>query len=318
MISVKRILGPLPAMVAPTAVSDSNIKHIRANGEDLAYVEKGHGTPILLVHGSLSDLNMWSGQMDTLACNHRVIALSRRYHWPNVLKGEPKDYTPQLHAGDVGAFIQALELAPVHLVGHSYGGFICAYVAKDHPELIRSLTLIEPPIFSLLSSHQERPPFVTTALDLYAKREDDSAVKSFISGVHGPGSFERLPPRIQKHMLLNAHEMRAELRMPPERSFPVFTCDDARRITMPMLLVTGTNSPKFFRAILDQLHVCVPSSTQAEIPAASHGVQFENPEAFNDALLKFLVHVEKAPQQRKEGRENIKKIAPKGKTSRVL
>jgi len=298
-------------LVAPAAISGSNIRHVRANGVDLAYVEKGRGTPFLLVHGSLSDFNMWSGQMDTLARNHRVIALSRRYHWPNVLKEEPKDYTPQLHAEDVGAFIQALGLAPVHLVGHSYGGFICAYVAKDHPELVRSLTLIEPPIFSLLSSHSERPPFVTTALDLFAKGEDDSAVNSFISGVHGPGSFERLPPKIQEHMLLNAHEMRAELRMPPEQSFPVFTCDDARRITMPMLLVTGTNSPSFFRAILDQLHVCVPSSSVTEIPAASHGVQFENPEAFNDALLNFVVQVEKASQLRKKDRKNMKKIAPR-------
>ena len=114
---------------------------------------------------------MWSAQMDVLGHNHRVIALSQRYHWPAALKQEPKDYTPQLHAQDVVAFIQALGLAPVHLVGHSDGGFVCAYVAKDHPELVRSLTLIEPPIFSFLSSHPERPPFVTTALDLFAKGE---------------------------------------------------------------------------------------------------------------------------------------------------
>jgi len=112
-------------------------------------------------------------------------------------------------------------------------------------------------------------------------------------------------------MLLNAHEMRAELRMPSDQHLPAFTCDDARQIKTPMFLVTGANSPRFFRAILDQLHVCVPSSIQAEIPAASHGVQFENPEAFNDALLKFVVHVEKASPLHKEDRQNVKKIAPK-------
>jgi hypothetical protein len=83
---------------------------------------------------------------------------------------------------------------------------------------------------------------------------------------------------------------------------------------MPTLLVTGTNSPSFFRAILDQLHVCVPSSSETEIPAASHGVQFENPEAFNEALLKFTLQVEKASQLRKKDRRNMKKIAPKGKS----
>lgn len=280
----------------PTSVSGQRTKHVNANGADFAYVEKGRGVPILLVHGSLSDFNMWSAQMDALARNHRVIALSRRYHWPSVLEEEPKDYTPQLHANDMAAFIRALNLGSVHLVGHSYGGFICAYLAKDHPEQVRSLTLIEPPIFSFLPPQPEPPPFITTALSLFAKGEDVSAVKSFIAGVEGPGSFERLSPEIQKHMLLNAREMRAELRMPPDRYLPAFTCDDARQIKAPMFLVKGAKSPDFLRAILDQLHTCVPSSSETEIPNASHGVQFENSQAFNDALLQFLAHVEKAPQ----------------------
>lgn len=280
-------------LFVPTLVFGQRIKHVNANGWDFAYVEKGRGVPILLVHGSLSDFNMWSAQMDALARNHRVIALSRRYHWPTVLKEDPKDYTLQLHTNDLAAFIRALNLGPVHLVGQSYGGFICAHVAKDHPELIRTLTLIEPPIFSLLPPRPEPPPFITAALSLFAKGEDVSAVKSFISVVHGPGSFERFPPEIQKHMLLNAREMRAELRMPPDRHLPAFTCDDARRIKAPMLLVKGAKSPDFLHAILDQLHTCVPSSSEIEIPNASHGVQFENPQAFNDALLQFLAHMEK-------------------------
>ena len=274
--------------------TQERMKHVHANGADFAYVEKGRGVPIVLVHGSLSDFKMWSAQMDALARNHRVIALSRRYHWPTVLERDPKDYTPQAHAKDVAAFVQALNLEPVHLVGQSYGGFVCAYVAKEHPQLLRSLTLIEPPIFSLLASRSEPPAFITAALSLFAKGEDASAVKCFISAVHGPGSFERFSPEIQKHMLLNAREMRAELRMPPDRHLPGFTCDDARQIKAPMLLVKGAKSPDFLRAILDQLHDCVPSSTKVDIPNASHGVQFENPEAFNNALLQFLAHVEKA------------------------
>jgi pimeloyl-ACP methyl ester carboxylesterase len=272
------------------------MKYVNANGADFAYVEEGRGVPILLVHGSLSDFNMWSAQMEALACNHRVIALSRRYHWPSMLTEDPKDYTLQLHANDLAAFVRALNLKSVHLVGQSYGAFICAYVAKVHPEQVRSLTLVEPPIFSLLPPRPEPPPFITAARSFFAKGEDVSAVKSFISAVHGPGSFERFPPEIQKHMLLNARAMRAQLRMPPDRDFPVFTCDDARRIKAPMFLVKGAKSPDFLRAILDQLHACVPSSSEIEIPNASHGVQFENPQAFNDALLQFLAHVEKVPQ----------------------
>ena len=272
--------------------SSAEIKHVKTNGADFPFVEKGHGVPILLVHGSLCDFSMWSAQMDDMACKHRVIALSRRYHWPNLLEEDPKDYTPQLHAADLVSFIRALKIQPVHLVGHSYGAFICALVAKDHPELIRTLTLIEPPMFTLLSAHSERPPFITFASNLFEKGEDHAAVKLFVEGVHGVGSFERLSPAIQKHMLLNAREMRAELRMPPDQHLCAFSCDDAQQIEAPVLLVKGENSPLFFHTILDKLHACVPASSEIEISAASHGVQFENPEAFNEALLKFLVGVE--------------------------
>jgi hypothetical protein len=133
-----KFLGALVLLLfLPAPAFCSKIKHTTANGANFSYVEKGHGTPILLVHGSLSDFTMWSAQLDVLGQNHRVVALSRRYHWPNASKEDPKDYTAQLHANDVAAIIQALKLGPVHLVGHSYGGFICAYVAKEHPELGR-------------------------------------------------------------------------------------------------------------------------------------------------------------------------------------
>lgn len=291
-----KFLGALVSLLllaVPTFCS--KVKHVTANGTDFAYVEKGRGTPILLVHGSLSDFTMWSAQMDVLGRNHRVIALSRRYHWPNASKEDPKDYTPQLHANDVAAFIQALKLGPVHLVGHSYGGFICAYVAKEHPEVARSVTLIEPPIFSFLPPQPVPPPFITSALSLFAKGEDDSAVKAFIDGVEGPGSFDQLSPKVQRHMLLNARELRSELRMPSDRYLPTLTCEDVRQIKAPMFLVKGAKSPDFLRAIIDQMHTCMPSSSETEISAASHGVQFENPQAFNDALLQFLGHVEKEP-----------------------
>jgi len=67
-------------------------------------------------------------------------------------------------------------------------------------------------------------------------------------------------------MLLNAREMRGELRMPSDQSFPAFTCDDVRRIQAPMLLVKGENSPVFLRTILDKLHACVPAALKSRYP----------------------------------------------------
>ncbi|MBV9668514.1 MAG: alpha/beta fold hydrolase, partial [Nitrososphaeraceae archaeon] len=37
-------------------------------------------------------------------------------------------------------------LAPAHIIGHSYGAFTALYVAYQHPEIVRTLVLGEPPI----------------------------------------------------------------------------------------------------------------------------------------------------------------------------
>ena len=53
---------------------------------------------------------------------------------------------------DLAEFIKALNLEPVHLVGHSYGAYAALLATMDHPELVRSLTLGEPPVNSLLGN----------------------------------------------------------------------------------------------------------------------------------------------------------------------
>ena len=85
-------------------------------------------------------------QMDTFSKNHRVIAYSRRYAYPNKqVINDSADYTVTPHAKELAEFIKALNLEQVHLVGHSYGAFTALLATIDHPELVRSLTLGEPP-----------------------------------------------------------------------------------------------------------------------------------------------------------------------------
>jgi len=69
--------------------------------------------------------------MKPLAVRYRVIAYSRRYHWPNAAPGQDADATLERQVENLAALMEALEIAPVHVVGHSYGGATALLLARS-------------------------------------------------------------------------------------------------------------------------------------------------------------------------------------------
>ncbi|MFI4979433.1 MAG: alpha/beta fold hydrolase, partial [Nevskiales bacterium] len=106
---------------------------LHVNGYDLSYVQAGSGKPLLLVHGSLCDYRFWRPQMEPLAAQRRVIAVSLRHYWPDSWDGGGAGFSPQQHADDLAAFIDGLGIGPVDLVGHSRGGTVAWLLAQQHP-----------------------------------------------------------------------------------------------------------------------------------------------------------------------------------------
>ena len=125
------------------------MQRLQVDGPNMAFVGLGpglraDGTPLLCIHGTLNDYRAWSQLMETLSRERRVIAPSLRHyfseHW-NVLDGS---FTIDQHVSDVIAFIEALNMVPIDLLGHSRGGHIAFRVAEERPDLLRRLVLAEP------------------------------------------------------------------------------------------------------------------------------------------------------------------------------
>ena len=114
------------------------------NGYDMAFVERGTGVPLVLVHGTLGDYRSWALQMEPFGAHYRAIAVSLRHCWPEHWDGDGDDFTVQQHAQDVAGLIAVLESGPVHLLGHSRGGHVAFRVAQNFPDLVRKLVLVEP------------------------------------------------------------------------------------------------------------------------------------------------------------------------------
>src|SRR5262249_21262180 len=100
--------------------SEMQTKEVQINGLTLLhYIELGQGIPVVLVHGTLEDYRTWDGQLEALSKGYRLISYSRRYHYPNEWTKDSTDFSVTIHARDLAAFIKALNLPPVHLIGHS-------------------------------------------------------------------------------------------------------------------------------------------------------------------------------------------------------
>ena len=101
--------------------------------------------------------------------------------------------------------------------------------------------------------------------------------------MESPGAFEKSPADIQKIMIDNGRTI-GEL----ETEFPIFTRSDARKISLPTLLVKGENSPKWLQAIVDKLSKSMPNCTAAKISASGHLPHIQNISEFNARLQEFL------------------------------
>ncbi len=294
---------PTVGMVSDSADGFASARRIDVGGTTLAFEEQGAGPAVVFVHGGLSDLRMWRPQLaGVAAAGHRAIAYSRRGHAPNG-PVTPDRYTFSTHVEDLAALLPALGAAPAVLVGHSYGGSVCLYLARRHPQMVRGLVLAEPNMVPLLVGAPPRPslllkalardPFGTAGLlrvlvggivptkKAFEHGDDEAALQLFISKVVGV-SGAPWPEAID-----NAPTLRAEFLSPTQ--FEPFDDGDAALLSTPTLLLMGGHSRLFLRSIVRRLARELPRCEGVTvIPGGTHNFPLEQPAAFAAAIQSSL------------------------------
>jgi non-heme chloroperoxidase len=276
---------------------------IAIDGAELHYVMQGEGEPVVLVHGSLGDYRTWANQLPVLAERYRVVAYSRRFHFPSQGDETAGDYTVAQHAADLAALIEGLDLGPVHLVAESYGASVALLCAHHYPHLVRSLVIGEPPLVHWLADLPGGAELLEDYLDgvirpaQAACRAGDAeeAVEHFFDGNIGrEGAFAQLPPPVREPLLDNAPALLLDLLAATaamedgDDYFGPLTPERAADIACPTLLLAGGRSPELFRLITDALATRLPAASLTTIPRAAHAMAAGQPKAYNRAVLDFL------------------------------
>jgi pimeloyl-ACP methyl ester carboxylesterase len=267
------------------------VKTLTTNGYPMAYVERGAGPTIVLVHGSLNDYRYWTRQLEILSSRFRVVSVSLRHYYPERWNGVG-NFGLEQHAADVAVLIEKLNTAPVYLVGWSRGGQVVVRTALARPELVRKLLLMDPALTELApplkpASGEDVVVARAKATEVYYRKGDIAGgLEFFFDGVNGKSAWKRLTEVQRQFRLENAWTVVGQAA--DGKATPI-SCDDIGKIQIPVLLMTGDKSPPHFRPILDAYQRCQPAAARMTIPNAAHQMSQMNPAAVNAAITKFFL-----------------------------
>jgi len=116
--------------------------------------------------------------------------------------------------------------------------------------------------------------------------DDQGAMRILVDAFGGAGRFDGLPPEGRAVAMENSRFFKASTSSPDP--FPQLSKESVKRLKIPILIVGGENTLKLHKFINEELTRLLPKAEHVIIPRAGHGSARENPNAFNEAVVKFL------------------------------
>jgi pimeloyl-ACP methyl ester carboxylesterase len=271
------------------------------DGISLHCIECGEGEPIVFIHGGTSDYSLWEDQVQAFAREgYRAIAYSRRYNYPNENETHP-NHSASVEAADLAGLLRGLNLPRAHIVGHSYGAYTAILLALEHPELVRTLTLGEPPIVPWLTDlhgkHADEAKLLHARLyreligpvkQAFESDNDELALRRFLDFVAGKDAVEKLPEHVLVRCRRNIGELKAL--MASDNRYPDVDQERVRKMQIPTLILSGRNSQDVGRFTDPVLERLIPEASRKRIilDGATHLIWIEQPKECREAVLDFI------------------------------
>ena len=165
----------------------------------IAVIREGSGPEVLLVHGGASPAATWSS-LSPLRERWTLVVVHRRGYPPSPPPHQRQDF--EVDATDL---LPLLDVRP-HVVGHSYGGLAALIAAARRPAQVRSLTLIEPPVYLLPDDPEvARLKKLGDAVLLHGLAAEPTMLREFLRLAGAPGMSEGPLPEDVARGVRRAH-----------------------------------------------------------------------------------------------------------------
>lgn len=240
------------------------------------------GDRVVLIHCTLAHLGAWQPMVQDLAEKHEVI----RFDLPGHGRSDfaPKGTDLQAAIADIiASFVEA----PAHVIGHSFGATGALKFAVDHPDLLRSLTLIEPVFFAAIEgtpeyaqNRREFEPFGRAM----AAGDMTAAARAFLGNWGGGIPFDALPEKQQKYMVDRIHLVAEQNPSVIEDCHQTLAAGRLEKISCPVHFIQGETTSPAITAVHETLSKRIPNSSCHSVRYAGHMCPITHPKE----VLKLL------------------------------
>ncbi len=242
----------------------------------------------LMIHCSLASSEAWGG-----LARHLSGALSMTaFDMPGHGRSDDWDARGEIQGVTAGIAADFLE-RPADVIGHSFGATVALRLAVERPELVRTLTLIEPVFFAVAVADQ---PDIARAhalrmagFDAAMDGGDYAEAACAFTDVWGGGiPYAAMGEAQQKKLAAQMPLLAAAAPALFDDVAGLLDPDRLSLVAMPVLLLEGTASPPIISAICEGLERRLGDATRAIITGAGHMAPLTHARAVGADILQFL------------------------------
>ena len=253
-------------------------------GLRIAFERAGSGSPLVLLHGGVSDSRDWRRQVPAFAREFDVIA----WDAPGCgQSSDPPEDTFRLadYADCLAGLVTLLGLERPHVLGLSFGSGLALELYNRHPEIPRTLILASAYAGWAGSLPSEEVQARLHGVLRDAARPPGELVSEWLPSLRS----ESTPPEAVDDMMAIVSEFHPVGARTMAHAFAEADLRDVLpSIEIPTLLLYGEQDQRSPLHIAYELHDRIPNSELLVIPGVGHMSNYDDPKRFNDAVLTFL------------------------------
>lgn len=235
----------------------------------------GNGTPVVFLHPATGSALIWLYQQPVFAkAGYRVIAYSRRNHYGSDMA---KAEDPGCGSEDLHNLMDYLGVKKFHAVASAAGGSVAADYAFSHPERLLSLTVCS-------NNLAAKDGYIADIAAKIRPKEEEELPRWFWE--LGPSYRAANPEGTEKWNELNRKSI--PKKGPRQKAANVVTPAKLATLDVPTLLMSGPADHSTPPSISRMVASHIPECEVAVIEEAGHSSYWENPNAFNRAVLDFI------------------------------